>query len=66
MTLTRARKRITPYWRTLKQGGVLNEKYPGGIEGQVKKLEEEGHIVIPKGKKNFMVADYEKSLIRYQ
>ncbi|MDZ7376328.1 MAG: MGMT family protein, partial [candidate division KSB1 bacterium] len=25
-------KDITPYWRTLKAGGVLNEKYPGGIE----------------------------------
>src|SRR3972149_3596987 len=23
-------KDITPYWRTLKAGGVLNEKYPGG------------------------------------
>lgn len=44
----------------------MNEKYPGGIEGQMKKLEEEGHTVIPKGKKNFMVAEYEKSLIRYQ
>ena len=25
---------ITPYWRTLKTGGVVNEKYPGGIEAQ--------------------------------
>ncbi len=24
------KKRITPYWRTLKTGGILNEKYPGG------------------------------------
>ena len=24
-------KRITPYWRTLKTGGELNPKYPGGI-----------------------------------
>jgi hypothetical protein len=23
-------KEITPYWRTLKSGGVINEKYPGG------------------------------------
>ena len=22
----------TPYWRTLKAGGQLNEKYPGGVE----------------------------------
>src|SRR5262249_12932282 len=26
------RKRITPYWRTLKTGGELNPKYPGGIK----------------------------------
>ncbi len=25
---------ITPYWRTLKTGGLLNEKYPGGLEAQ--------------------------------
>ncbi len=36
------RKRITPYWRTLKTGGILNEKYPGGIKAQRAKLESEG------------------------
>jgi len=56
-------KDITPYWRTLKIGGVINEKYPGGAEGQKKLLEEEGHKVIQKGKKH-VVADYEKSLIK--
>ena len=25
------KKRITPYWRTLKTGGELNAKYPGGV-----------------------------------
>ena len=25
------KKRITPYWRTLKNGGELNPKYPGGM-----------------------------------
>ncbi len=25
-------KDITPYWRTLKAGGELNPKYPGGVE----------------------------------
>ncbi|MGD8779248.1 MAG: MGMT family protein [Ignavibacteria bacterium] len=57
------KKNITPYWRTLKEGGVINEKYPGGIEGQIKLLEAEGHTVIPKGKKNFMVLDHEESLV---
>ena len=26
------RRDVTPYWRTLKSGGYLNEKYPGGVE----------------------------------
>jgi hypothetical protein len=55
-------KDITPYWRTLKAGGVLNPKYPGGVEGLKKLLEAEGHKVVQKGKK-YAVADYEKSLI---
>jgi alkylated DNA nucleotide flippase Atl1 len=54
-------KDITPYWRTLKTGGVLNEKYPGGAEGQKELLEREGHTVIQKGKK-YVVLSYEKSL----
>jgi len=56
-------KNITPYWRTLKAGGEINEKYPGGVEGQKKLLEKEGHEVVQKGKKYF-VANYEKSLAK--
>jgi alkylated DNA nucleotide flippase Atl1 len=40
-----------PYWRTLKEGRVINEKYPGGIEGQKRLLEKEGHLVVKKGNK---------------
>lgn len=47
-------RRITPYWRTVKTGGVLNEKYPGGIEAQREKLESEGHRIIKKGGKNIV------------
>jgi alkylated DNA nucleotide flippase Atl1 len=56
-------KEITPYWRTLKTGGVINKKYPGGVEAQKKLLEKEGHKVIQKGK-NCMVVDYEKALAK--
>ena len=42
---------ITPYWRTLKTGGVINPKYPGGVDGQKTLLEREGHEVIQKGKR---------------
>lgn len=55
-------KNITPYWRTLKTGGLLNEKYPGGVVAQRKMLEGEGHTVVKKGKKH-LVADFEKSLV---
>ena len=56
-------KDTTPYWRTLKTGGELNEKYPGGVETQKKLLEREGHKVIQKGKKH-VVLNYEESLAR--
>ena len=54
----------TPYWRTLKANGELNEKYPGGIEIQKEMLEKEGHTIIQKGRKNikYYVKDYESVL----
>ena len=54
----------TPYWRTLKANGELNEKYPGGIETQKEMLEKEGHTIIQKGRKNikYYVKDYESVL----
>ena len=53
--------RTTPYWRTLKSGGELNPKYPGGTPALKKRLAAEGHKIIQKGKRYF-VADYEKAL----
>lgn len=54
----------TPYWRTLKANGELNEKYPGGVEAHKEKLETEGHTIITKGRKNirYYVKDYENAL----
>ena len=54
-------KEATPYWRTLKGRGELNEKYPGGVERQRKMLEKEGHKIVKKGKK-FVVENYEEHL----
>ncbi|MFC1904006.1 hypothetical protein ACFLXJ_00860 [Chloroflexota bacterium] len=57
-------KDITPYWRTLKSGGELNEKYPGGVEAQTAHLKGEGHVIEPgKGKKPPKVKDFEKALV---
>lgn len=58
-----SKRDITPYWHTLKTGGVINPKYPGGVETQKKLLEKEGHEVIQKGKK-YVVVDYEESLAK--
>jgi hypothetical protein len=56
-------KRITPYWRTLKAGGQLNPKYPGGIANLKSRLEAEGHRVAKKGQR-YVVVDFEKSLFQ--
>lgn len=54
-------KRITPYWRTLKTGGVVNPKYPGGAAAVARRLRAEGHRLVAKGKR-LIVADYEQKL----
>jgi hypothetical protein len=58
------KKDITPYWRTLKVGGVLSDKVPGGVEAQAKRLREEGHTIEPdKSGKPKRVKDFERSLV---
>jgi hypothetical protein len=59
------RKRFTPYWRTLKTGGELNPKYPGGIKNLRARLAAEGHRVVQKGNRCF-VADFERAVIEPQ
>ena len=54
-------KRITPYWRTLKNGGELNPKYPGGTPVLARRLRGEGHTIIQKGKR-LLVRDYQRVL----
>ncbi len=58
-------KNITPWWRTIREGGILNEKYPGGMENQKRLLESEGHKIVQKGKR-YIVTDFEKKTCRYQ
>jgi alkylated DNA nucleotide flippase Atl1 len=54
---------VTPYWRVLKEGGMLNSKYPGGVQQQAKYLKQEG-FKIKKGKNNetLFVKEYNKNL----
>lgn len=54
----------TPYWRTLKSKGELNPKYPGGIDGLKVKLSDEGHKVVQRGKR-FFVVNYQDRLAHF-
>jgi hypothetical protein len=55
---------ITPYWRTLKEGGRLNEKYPGGVDAQVARLEKEGFTIdAGRGKQPPRVRNFEEYLV---
>jgi hypothetical protein len=56
------RKRFTPYWRTLKSGGELNPKYPGGIPRLKKLLRAEGHKIAQRGKR-FFVTEFQAAII---
>ena len=62
-SLDKGAKRVTPFWRTLKNGGELNAKYPGGVANLKKLLAAEGHRVVQRGKRLFVV-DFEKALAR--
>ena len=55
------RQRITPYWRTLKAGGEINPKFPGGAEAAARRLRAEGHRIVAKGKR-WLVADFEPKI----
>ncbi len=54
---------ITPWWRTLKTGGFLSEKFPGYPDFQRKLLESEGHKIVRKGKK-YLAQDYGQRLVK--
>jgi hypothetical protein len=63
--LRAGKKQVTPFWRTLKSDGSLNDKYPGGIDYQAAMLQIEGHELLPgKGKKAPKVKNYEKYLAK--
>jgi len=44
------RKRITPYWRVVKDDGSLNPKFPGGVDNQARYLRGEGFTINYKSK----------------
>jgi hypothetical protein len=58
-------KRVTPYWRTIKDDGKLNERFPGGATAQAARLRQEGFSIQPgRGKQPPRVRDFEAHLVR--
>ena len=55
-------KRVTPYWRTLKSDGSLNDKYPEGAEVQAQHLLDEGIGIDFKNPEKPKVKNFEKYL----
>jgi alkylated DNA nucleotide flippase Atl1 len=55
-------KKVTPFWRVIRDDGSLIDKLPGGIEHQAELLEKEGFTFVPKGKSNLRVKDFENYL----
>ncbi len=43
-------KRITPYWRTIRDNGDLVDKFPGGVDAQARRLRAEGFRISTKRK----------------
>ena len=57
----KGRRRITPYWRVVKDDGSLNAKFPGGEKLQTKSLRSEGLSIVRKGQRT-LVRDFEQRL----
>ena len=57
------RKRITGYWRVVKEDGTLNPKFPGGVNQQSYYLRREGLAIVRNGKKPPKVKEFERKLI---
>ena len=57
-------RETTPYWRTLKSGGELNPKYPGGVEGLRRMLIAEGHEILQK-RQRYFAKDFEAKLAKF-
>lgn len=59
------KRRATPYWRTIRDNGALNDRFPGGAQAQAKHLRREGFRILPsKGKAAPRIAGFEARLVK--
>jgi hypothetical protein len=62
----KGKKRLTPYWRVLRNNGKLNPKFPGGTVKQAKRLQLEGFdIVKGKNKDDMSIKNYNNNLVAF-
>jgi hypothetical protein len=59
-------KRVTPWWRVIRNDGTLNEKFPGGIAEHEKRLAAEGHRFEKRGKTKRAVVVHTHKLAKLQ
>ena len=59
------RKRVTPYWRIVKDDGTFNPKLPGGVVQQTRNLRAEGFEVSTNGKSP-RLRNFEDRLIKFK
>ena len=57
-------KRVSPYWRVVRDDGGLNPKFPGGVAQQARDLRAEGFVVVRNGSKPPVVKDFERRLFK--
>lgn len=57
-------KRVSPYWRVVRDDGGLNPKFPGGVTQQARYLRTEGFVVVRNGSKPPVVKDFERRLFK--
>ena len=61
---TNGRRRISPYWRVIKNDGSLNPRFPGGADQQRRYLRDEGFSIIRHGKKPPVVSEFSQYLFQ--
>jgi hypothetical protein len=63
--LRAGKRRVTPYWRTIKDDGRLNEKLPGGTGRQARRLASEG-FTISRVRGSPRIEGFERKLVNLQ
>lgn len=59
------KKRVTPYWRVVRDDGTLIDKFPGGPQAQARRLAEEGIQFEPGKRGQPRVTDLSRHLVRW-